>query len=80
MSPSQIMFDMKLYLIAFLIEWSDLQQWFSVILRPWMMQTLMSFIVSVGKLIQSTSVEELVGASFGGVTSIFNEKAWPKGM
>ena len=74
------MFDMKLYLIAFLIEWSDLQQWFSVILRPCMMQTLMSFIVSVGKVIQSTSVEELVSASFGGLTSIFNEKAWPKGM
>ena len=28
----------------------------------------------------STGVEELVGASFGGLTSIFNGKAWPKAM
>lgn len=28
----------------------------------------------------STGLEELVGASFGGLTSIFNGKAWPKTM
>ena len=29
---------------------------------------------------KTDGVEELVGASFGGLTSIFNGKAWPKAM
>ena len=47
-----------------------------------MMHTLMSFIGSIRKLMESTGVEELLGASFGGLASIFNRKAqaWPKAM
>ena len=45
-----------------------------------MMHTLMSFTGSIGKMMETTGVEELVGASFGGLKSIFNEKAWPKAM
>lgn len=40
----------------------------------------MSFIGSIGELMNSTGLEELVGASFGGLASIFNGKAWPKAM
>ncbi|KAJ8349304.1 hypothetical protein SKAU_G00244340 [Synaphobranchus kaupii] len=80
MSHSHITFDMQLYMIAYLIQWSDAQRWSSVVLRPGMMHTLMSFIGSIGELMNSTGVEELVGASFGGLTSIFNGKAWPKAM
>ena len=77
---STITFDMQLYVIACSIKWSDPQRWSTVILRPGMMHALMSFIGSIGKLMESTGVEELVGASFGGLTSIFNGKAWPKAM
>ena len=80
MSHSHITFDMQLYVIACSIKWSDPQRWSTVILRPGMMHALMSFIGSIGKLMESTGVEELVGASFGGLTSIFNGKAWPKAM
>ena len=80
MSHSHITFDMQLYIVASFIKWSDPQRWSSVILRPGMMHTLMSFIGLIGKLMKSTGVEELVGASFGGLTSIFNGKAWPKAM
>ena len=80
MSQSHITFDMQLYVVACLIKWSDPKRWSSVILRPGMMPTLMSFIGSIGKLMKSTGVEELVAASVGGLTSIFNRKAWPKAM
>lgn len=80
MSHSHITFDMQLYVIACLIKWSDPQRWSSVVLKPGMMHTLMSFIGSIGELMNSTGVEELIGASFGGLTSIFNGKAWPKAM
>lgn len=80
MSYSHITFDMQLYMIACQIKWSDPQRWSSVVLRPGMMHTLMSFIGSIGQLMNSTGLEELIGSSFGGLTSIFNGKAWPKAM
>ena len=45
-----------------------------------MMNALMSFTVSVGKLKKSTSVEELLGASFGCLTPIFDGEAWSKAL
>ncbi|KAJ8332144.1 hypothetical protein SKAU_G00428720 [Synaphobranchus kaupii] len=39
MSHSHITFDMQLYMIACLIQWSDAQRWSSVVLRPGMMHT-----------------------------------------
>ena len=76
MSYSHMTFDMQLYQIACLIKWSDPQQWSSVVLSPGMMHIVMSFIGCIGGLMKSTGLEELVGASFGGLTSIFNGKAW----
>ena len=51
-----------------------------MILRLGMMHTLMSFTVSVGKLKKSTSVQELLGASFGCLTPIFDGIAWSKAL
>jgi hypothetical protein len=72
--------DMQLYIISCLIKWSNPVRWKGVILRPGMMHTLMSFIGTIGYNMKATGAEELVGAAYGGITSIFNGKAWPKAM
>jgi hypothetical protein len=75
-----LMLDTLLYIVSCLIKWSDPVRWNSVILRPGMMHTLMSFIGTIGYNMQGTGVEELVGAAYSGVANIFNGKAWPKAM
>ncbi len=70
--------DMQLYITS--IKWSDPVRWNSVILRPGMMHTLMSFIGTIGYNMKATGAEEIVGAAYGGIASIFNGKAWPKAM
>jgi len=61
MSSSHITFDMELYKIACQTKWGDPQRWASVLLSHGMMHTLMSFIGSIGELMNSTGLEELVG-------------------
>ena len=72
--------DMQLYIIACHIKWSDPLRWNSVVLRPGMMHTLMSFIGTIAYNMKGTGVEQLVGASYSGIANIFNGKAWPKAM
>ena len=72
--------DMQLYIVACLIKWNDPTRWKNVILRPEMMHTLMSFLGTIGHNMKGTGAEELVGAAYSGLTSIFSGKAWPKAM
>jgi hypothetical protein len=72
--------DMQLYIIACQIKWSDPVRWNSVVLRPGMMHTLMSFIGAIGQNMKCTGVEELIGAAYSGIGNIMNGKAWPKAM
>lgn len=76
----QITLDMQLYIVSCLIKWSDPVRWQSVVLRPGMMHTLMSFIGTIGHNMKGTGVEELIGAAYSGLPNIFNGKAWPKAM
>ena len=66
--------DMQLYIVACLIKWNDPTRWKSVILRPGMMHTLMSFLGTIGYIMKCTGAEELVGAAYSGLASIFS--AW----
>ena len=70
--------DMQLHIVACLIKWNDPTRWKSVILRPGMMHTLMSFLGTIGYIMKCTGAEELVGAAYSGLASIFSGKAWPK--
>ena len=72
--------DMQLYIVACLIKWNDPIRWRSIILRPGMMHTLMSFIGTIGYTMKATGIDELVGSAFGGIPNILNGKAWPKSM
>ena len=45
-----------------------------------MMHTLMSFLGYIGTLMRASGVEVLMGAAFGGITSIFNGKAWTNAL
>eukprot|EP00745_Piridium_sociabile_P013977 TRINITY_DN2058_c0_g1_i7.p1 TRINITY_DN2058_c0_g1~~TRINITY_DN2058_c0_g1_i7.p1 ORF type:complete len:474 (+),score=89.64 TRINITY_DN2058_c0_g1_i7:286-1707(+) len=80
MSHVHLTLDMQLYIIACQIKWSDPVRWNSVVLRPGMMHTLMSFIGTIGHNMKCTGVEELIGAAYSGIANILNGKAWPKAM
>ena len=81
MKTSNLSADMQLYIVATLINWASHGNRFkSVILRPGGMHTLMSFNGCIGNLMKASGLEVLVGAAFGGLTSIMNGKAWVKSM
>ena len=71
MNTSNLSADMQLYIVATLIKWtSHGNRLKSVILRPGGMHTLMSFNGFIGNLMKASGLEVLVGAAFGGLTSI----------
>ena len=72
--------DMQLCIIACQIKWSDPVRWNSVVLRPGMMHTLMSFIGAIGHNMKCTGVEELIGAAYSRIGNILSGKAWTKAM
>ena len=73
MKTSNLSADMQLYIVATLIKWNSHGNRFtSVILRPGGMHTLMSFNGCIGNLMKASGLEVLVGAAFGGLTSIMN--------
>ena len=81
MKTSNLSADMQLYIVATLIKWASHGNRFkSVILRPGGMHTLMSFNGCIGNLMKASGLEVLVGAAFGGLTSIMTGKAWVKSM
>ena len=81
MKTSNLSADMQLYIVATLIKWASHGNRFkSVILRPGGMHTLMSFNDCIGNLMKGNGPEVLVGAAFGGLTSIMNGKAWVKSI
>ena len=81
MKTSNLSADMQLYILATLIKWASHGNRFkSVILRPGGMHTLMSFNGCIGNLMKTSGLEVLIGAAFGGLTSIMNGKAWMKSM
>ena len=80
MTHVHITLDMQLYIIACLIQWSNALRWQSIVLRPGMMHTLMSFIGAIGVTMLCTGLEDLVRAAYGGIAGIMNGKAWPKAM
>ena len=80
MTHVHITLDMQLYIIACLIQWSNALRWQSIVLRPGMMHTLMSFIGAIGVTMRCTGLEDLVRAAYGGIAGIMNGKAWPKAM
>lgn len=41
---------------------------------------LMSFISSIGTLMQGSGLEDILNAAFKGVSSMLNGKAWPKAL
>ena len=81
MKISNLSADKQLYIVATLIKWTSHGNRFkSVILRPGGMHTLMSFNGCIGNLMKGSGLKVLVGAVFGGLTSIMNGKAWVKSM
>ena len=79
-SGVQLVADMQLYKVAVQIQWSDPLRWKHVVIRPGGMHALMSFIGCIGKLMQSSGLEELLGAAYRGVANMLNGKAWPKAV
>ena len=75
MTHVHITLDMQLYIIACLIQWSNALRWQSIVLRPGMMHTLMSFIGAIGVTMRCTGLEYLVRAADGGIACIMNGKA-----
>jgi len=81
MKISNLSADMQVYMVATLIKWASHGNRFrSAILRPGGMRTLMSFNGCIENLMKASGLEVLVGAAFGGLTSIMNGKAWVKSM
>jgi hypothetical protein len=72
--------DMQLYKVALKIKWSQPVRWKHLIVRPGGMHVLMSFIGSIGKLMQGSGLEELLNAAFKGVSNMLSGKAWPKAL
>ena len=72
--------DLQLYQTACLVQWNDLQRWTNLILHTGMMHTLMSFLGCIGTLMKASGMDVLISAAFGGITGIFNGKAWTKAL
>lgn len=72
--------DLQLYETACLVQWNNPQRWTNLIVHPGMMHTLMSFLGCIGTLMRASGVEVLMSAAFGGITSIFNGKAWTNAL
>lgn len=72
--------DMQIYRTAMHIKWSDPYRWRNMVITPGGMHTLMSFLGSIGCLMQGTGLETILNSAYGGVTNMLNGKAWPKAM
>lgn len=72
--------DMQLFQVVLRIKWSDPERWKYLIPRPGGMHTVMSFVGSIGVLMQGSGLEEIIGVCFGRISSILNGKAWPRSM
>ena len=61
---------MQLYIQAMQIKWSDSQRFQNLILRPGVMHIVQNVCGCIGHLMQGSGRETLIGAVFGGVSSI----------
>lgn len=66
--------DMAIYKLIMQIKWSQPDRWKWMVVRPGGMHTIMSFIGCIGVLMDSTGLEEILGAAFNGVSNMLNGK------
>ena len=70
MTYIQLSPDMRLYIQAMQIKWSDSQRFQNLILRPGVMHIVQNVCGCIGHLMQGSGLETLIGSAFGGVSSI----------
>jgi len=66
--------DMAIYKLIMQIKWSQPDRWKWMVVRSGGMHTIMSFIGCIGVLMDSTGLEEILGAAFNGVSNMLNGK------
>ena len=72
---------MQLYIQAMQIKWSDSQRFQNFILRPGVMDIVQNVCGCIGHLMQGSGLETLIGAVFGGVSSIRGHgKPWVRAL
>ena len=69
--------DQQLYRVALDIIWSNPERWKNFIPRLGGMHWLMSFVGSVGKLMEGSGLDKLMGAAFAGVIKMLVGKKFP---
>jgi hypothetical protein len=80
MTRIHISVDLQLYMVASQIKWNDVENFKNVILRPGIMHTVQSFCGCIGKLMQGSGIEKLIGSAFGGLAGIMSGKSWVRSM
>ena len=69
--------DQQLYRVCLDIIWSNPQRWMNFVPRLGGMHWLMSFVGSVGKLMEGSGLDKLMGAAFAGVSKMLVGKKFP---
>jgi hypothetical protein len=81
MTYIQLSPDMQLYIQAMQIKWSDPQRFQNLILRPGVMHIVQNVCGCICHLMKGSGLETLIGAAFGGVSSIMGHgKPWVRAI
>ena len=70
--------DMAIYKLIMHIKWSQPDRWKWMVVCPGGMHTIVFYWVHQCLDMDSTGLEEILGATFNGVSNMLNGKAWPK--